>query len=422
MSRPREESTHSIKHIFFHATALIVGTGAVVVCAYVALPALFSVSYANPPFAATSTTPVFAAESQVLHLERPTALKAIYMSQCVVGTPSFRDSLVALIDSTELNAVVVDIRDYTGKIAFPSDNPALADAVSDACGAHDMKAFIEMLHKKNIFVIGRITTFQNPFWSEKHPEHAVQKVGGGVWHDHKGLAFVDVGAKPYWENVVALGKESYAIGFDELNFDYIRFPSDGKMAEADYTWSVGKSKAQALEEFYRYLSEHLRPTGAVLSADLFGYVTVHQDDLGIGQILERALPYFDYIYPMVYPSHYNKGFMGLQDVNSDVYKVVYASMAGAVAREAATTTTLVSLAYTPLASTSPQLYEKPSYRGKVVPWLQDFDYPVEYTPEMVRAQIQATYDSGVDSWIFWDAGNKYSSLRKILTPTAALVE
>jgi hypothetical protein len=353
---------------------------------------------------------------EVAHVARPDVMKAIYMSQCVVGTPSFRDSLVNLIDETELNSVVIDIRDYTGKIAFPTSNPVLAGMVSDECGARDMKSFLERLHEKGIYVIGRITTFQNPYYTAQHPEEAVQSKKGGVWKDRKGLAFVDVGSRPYWETVVELGKESHAIGFDELNFDYIRYPSDGVMADALYTHSLGKDKAEALEEFYVYLAEALRPTGAVLSVDLFGYVTVHEDDLGIGQILERALPYFDYIYPMTYPSHYNNGFAGLKDVNSDVYKVIYHSLAPAVAREQATTTRLASFAFSPIASTSPQLYAKPVYRDKVVPWLQDFDYPVEYTPAMVQAQIQAAKDAGIDSYLFWDAGNKYSSLRQILAP------
>lgn len=338
------------------------------------------------------------------------------MSQCVSGTPSFRAELVDLVEKTELNAVVIDIKDFSGKISFPTNNPVLAESVSDACGARDMKEFVEMLHKKGIYVIGRITVFQDPYYSSLHPELAVQrKDGGGVWKDHKGLSFIDVGARPFWDYMVELGKEAYALGFDELNFDYIRFPSDGNMENTYYSWSVGKSKAVALEEFYAYLTERLHPIGAVLSADLFGYVTVHQDDLGIGQVLERALPYFDYIYPMVYPSHYNNGFAGLADVNSDPYTVVYTSMAQAVKREVATTTPQESLAFTPIASTTPPLYEKPSYRGKVVPWLQSFDYPVDYTPAMVEAQIKAAADAGVRSYLFWDAANKYHSLREVLS-------
>lgn len=389
-----------------------------------------------------------AAGPAAAHLPTPDPVKAIYMTQCAVGTPSLRDSLVKLIDTTELNAVVIDIRDYTGKISFPTDNPLLKDYVSDECGAKDMRDFIKMLHDKHIYVIGRITTFQNPAYANAHPEQAVQKVGGGVWHDYKGLAFVDVGAKPYWESVVALGEASYDIGFDELNFDYLRFPSDGPMKEADYSWSKGKSKAQILEEFYQYLHDGLKPmdstnsanswragspqAGPVLSADLFGYVTVHTDDLGIGQVLERAFAYFDYIDPMVYPSHYNSGFAGLKNVNSDPYKVVKVSLEEAVARALATTTSVYAMGETPImktvivpasatsATTTKQvesgLYTKRAFPASIIrPWLQAFDYPVTYTPAMVEDQIKATNDSGLQSYLMWDASNKYRSLRSVLT-------
>ena len=412
-------SPHSIKKLASLAGAAVLGGTALAGFSYFVLPPLLSVSYSASVSSATSTDSTGSpqARSLVAHVPTPTPLKAIYMSQCVVGTPSFRESLVTFVEETELNAIVIDIKDFSGGIAFQTDNPILKESVSDECGAWDMKEFIERLHEKEIYVIGRITVFQDPHYTKAHPEQAVQKKNGGVWKDRKGLAFVDVGAKPFWDYMIEIGKESYALGFDELNFDYIRFASDGNMAEADYTWSVGKSKAQALEEFYKYLTENLRPIGAVLSADLFGYVTVHQDDLGIGQILERGLPYFDYIYPMVYPSHYNDGFAGLADINSDPYKVVYASLVGAILREEATTTKQASFAYTPIASTTPQLYEKPAYQGKVVPWLQSFDYPVDYTPEMVRAQIKATQDAGIDSYLFWDAANKYTSLRSVLSAT-----
>ncbi|MEK7068651.1 MAG: putative glycoside hydrolase, partial [Patescibacteria group bacterium] len=334
--------------------ALFVCAAAAAAAAYFFLPGFFAVSYVGPAAPVALEEPVPEAQ-QSAHMARPEPLKGIYMSQCVSGTPSFRESLVELVDTTELNAIVIDIRDYTGKISFTTDNPALADMVSDACGARDMRTFIERLHGKGIYVVGRVTIFQNPYWSKLHPEDAVQNINGGVWHDRKGLAFVDVGATPYWDSVVELAKESYAIGFDEINFDYIRYPSDGPMAEANYTWSEGKSKQTKLEEFYKYVADnltdirsaHAGQPGMVLSADLFGYVTVHHDDLGIGQVLERALPYFDYVYPMVYPSHYNKGFAGLADPNSDVYAVVYESLVGAAARERATTTKHASLAYCP---------------------------------------------------------------------------
>ncbi|OGG51120.1 hypothetical protein A2763_02145 [Candidatus Kaiserbacteria bacterium RIFCSPHIGHO2_01_FULL_54_36] len=371
----------------------------------------------------STSTPEAPQKPIVTHLPTPEPLKAIYMSQCVVGTESFRDSLVKFVEDTELNAIVIDIKDFSGGIAFPTENPILKPFVSADCGARDMRDFVASLHEMGIYAIARITVFQDPMYAKAHPELAVQKVGGGVWKNYGGLAFIDVGAKPFWDYIVELSKESYELGFDELNYDYIRYPSDGPMRQAVYSLSAGKSKEVALEEFFRYLHEKLEPirstssgqVGVVTSADLFGYVTVHTDDLGIGQILERALPYFDFLAPMVYPSHYNAGFAGLKDVNSDPYKIVYASMHQAVARVLSTTTLNRSFDAIPIASTSPQLYEKKSYPASAMrPWLQSFDYPVPYTAAMVAAQIKANEDAGLDSYMFWDAANKYRSLRAVL--------
>lgn len=368
----------------------------------------------------------------VAHIPTPSSVRAIYMSQCAAGTPSFRADLMHLIDTSDLNAIVIDIRDYTGEIAFPTDNPMLKEYVSDACGAKDMKAFVQQLHDKHIYVIGRITTFQNPAYTKVHPEQAVQKVGGGVWKDYKGLSFVDVGAKPYWDTVVELGRESYALGFDELNFDYIRFPSDGPMSQAVYSYDAGKSKAEALEGFFKYLHDNLEPTLSsatamdgqwvpVMSADLFGMAATNYDDLGVGQVLERTMPYFDFVDPMVYPSHYPTGFDGYKNVNEHPYDIVDFSLTRAVARAEATTTEIASLAYTRIGTSAPALYAKPSYpASKIRPWLQSFDYPVTYTPAMVQAQIQADTDAGLSSYLFWDPANKYRSLKAVLASYATV--
>src|SRR3989338_4517754 len=188
---------------------------------------------------ATTTGPVLPEKPKVTHLATPTTVRAIYMTKCVVGTPSIRTDLVKLIDDTELNAVVIDIKDYTGKISFTPEDPSLKASVSSACGARDMKDFIAKLHEKNIYVIGRITTFQDPYYTALHPELAVKRLSAkeSNWKDHKGLSFIDVSAKPFWDYIVKIAKASYEIGFDELNFDYIRFPSDGNMKDTFYTWN-----------------------------------------------------------------------------------------------------------------------------------------------------------------------------------------
>ena len=384
---------------------------------------IVSIAFAEPVQLPQTSTQAHVVKVVPKHIQTPPVVKAIYMSQCVVATSTMRDTLVSFIDHSDLNAVVIDIQDFTGTISYPAKNPLLHGAVSKTCAASDMAEFIATLHAKGIYVIGRITTFQNPHYGELHPEQAIQKLGGGVWHDYRGLAFVDVGAREYWGYVTVLAQESYDLGFDELNFDYERFPSDGPRQDAVYSYEVGKNKAEALEEFFAYLSAILRPRGMdvpdknapVLSADLFGMTTTNYDDLGIGQVLERALPYFDYIDPMVYPSHYPPGYRGFMHVDEHAYEIVKTAMDVAGQRAEAATTTVAALAHTRLATSSLQLYAKTAYpRSKIRPWLQSFDYPVHYTPAMVAAQIQATEDANIPSWIFWDASNKYLSLRQVL--------
>ncbi len=394
------------------------------------LPLAFATTYTDIAAAVELINPTASstpAKPAVPHQPTPSAVKGIYMTQCAVGTPSFRTSLVSLLDHTELNTIIIDIKDYTGYLAFPTEHPLLKDAVSTKCGADDMKEFIKTLHDKGVYVIGRITVFQDPRYTKLYPQESVQSISrpGEPWKDNKGLSFVSVASHQYWDFVVALSKESYDIGFDELNYDYIRWPSDGPMKDVKYP---GTNRAEEVEKFWKHLYEQVHPIGVVMSADLFGYVTVLTDDLGIGQVLERALPYFDYIMPMVYPSHYNNGFAGIKNVNSDPYKVVHVSMVEAVRRTLAATTTVPALTHTPImetvtipahdgvATTTEQrfsgLYSKQSYpASKMRPWLQDFNYPVPYTPEMVAAQIKATTDAGLNSYLFWDPANRYNSLR-----------
>jgi hypothetical protein len=370
---------------------------------------------------------------QPIYLSTPEPLRAIYMTQCVVGTPSFREELVRLIEETELNAVVIDIKDYSGRIGFLTDNPALKESVSLTCRAHDMRDFIVRLHEKGIYVIARITVFQDPYYSKVHPELAIKKASATttVWTDYKGLSFIDVGAVAFWDYIVELSKEARRLGFDELNFDYIRFPSDGNMKDIYYPYTKNRPRQVVLEEFFAYLSNKLKDSGAqaggvspVLSADLFGMTTTNTDDLNIGQVLERTFPYFDFISPMVYPSHYPPHFNGWANPNAVPYDIVRFSLDSAVRRARATTTTVETQTGKPMykeelsfdengATTTQRvftgLYTKESYPASIIrPWLQDFDYGGNYDVAEVRAQIQATYDAGLDSWMIWSPSNIYT--------------
>ncbi len=349
-----------------------------------------------------------------LHVAIPSAVKTVYMSQCAASSNSFREEFISLLEETEINSIIIDVKDFSGTVSFPRGKD-VEDLGGTGCKVPDMKEFLEDLHKRGIYLIGRITVFQDPLYTAVHPELAVQSIKTGTsWKDYKGLSFVDVGAKPFWDYIVDLSRESHQIGFDELNFDYVRFPSDGPMSDVLFNHSDYSQRPLELEKFFRYLKEKVKVADSaghspILSADLFGMTTTNHDDLTIGQVQERATPYFDFIAPMTYPSHYPAGFNGYSNPNNNVYGVIKYSVDRAIERLTATTTRINSLSYERIGTSTPAVYAKPSRDPNVLrPWLQDFDYGGDYGPVEVRAQIQAAYDAGLNSWMLWAPSNHYT--------------
>ena len=425
-----------VRAVGISAVALL-GTGMLVVHG----PTLLSVSYENSESqkitesnTQTSTaTPQDAVEDtrqKVAHQALPEAVKALYMSACVAGTPSFRTDLVSLIEQTELNSVVIDIKDYSGNISFPPQGETWRPAwLASKCGTKDMSEFISSMHEKDIFVIGRITVFQDPFLATRRPDLAVLKGDGSVWKDHKGLSFIDVAADEYWDDIIELSVEAYNIGFDELNYDYVRYPSDGNMRDIVFPHTQKgqwpHSKPDNLEAFFSYLHQAMQDearfsqmkhtaTGReknipYISADLFGMTTSNYDDLSVGQVQERAVPYFDFIAPMVYPSHYPNGWNNYSNPNHYPYEVIHTAMSDGVRRLQATTTPVAGFTHERIGTTTPAVYQKAtSTADKFRTWIQDFDYGGDYGPAEVRAQIKASYDAGVESWMLWAPSNRYT--------------
>jgi hypothetical protein len=322
------------------------------------------------------------------HITTPTPVKALYLTSWAAGTHSFRTHIIDIADKTEINAVVIDVKDYTGKISYKVDTPELVKINSSENRIPDIVAFIDTLHKKGIYVIARIAVFQDPYYIKVRPDLAVKTNTDKTkaWKDRKGISWLDAGSEDVWKYVQMIAEESYKKGFDEINFDYIRFPSDGNMKDIYYPMSEGKKKSEVMNSFFVYIGKALRDQGIPTSADLFGMTTTNKDDLNIGQLLEDALANFDFVAPMVYPSHYPPTWNGFKNPADHPYDVVNISMKKAVARAEA----------------------MPVTRLKLRPWLQDFDLGAKYTKEMVRAQMTATYDVGLDSWMLWDAANKYT--------------
>ena len=326
----------------------------------------------------------------VLHLKTPNPVRGIYMTSWVAGTTAWREELVGFVKKTEINSIVIDVKDYSGRVAFETEEEKINEAGSEEIRINDLPGIISRMHQDGIYVIARITVFQDPFYAKRHPELAVQQKNGALWEDRKGLSYIDPGAKEFWDYIVAISRASERAGFDELNYDYIRFPSDGNISDIVFPHSQNRAKPDVLDDFFSYLKANLK-TGenalsVPLSADVFGMTMTNMDDLGIGQVLERVDKHFDYTAPMVYPSHYPPTFLGFKNPALYPYEIVLHAMKSGTARLTA-------------ATSSP---------SRIRPWLQDFDLGAQYDASMVRLQKKAVYDAGLDSWMIWDPANKYT--------------
>lgn len=339
----------------------------------------------------------------------PSQIKAIYVTNWSAGSEKRLKYLIKLIKDTELNAAVIDVKDYSGYISYNTslELPKKYNAVE--LRTPRLNTLIKRLHDENIYVIARITVFQDPRLALARPDLALMSSSTGqIWKDHKGLSWMDPASKEVWDYNIAVAKELLSRGADELNFDYVRFASDGNLKDIKHPfWDEKKLKTHVIRDFFKYLREQL--PNAKLSADLFGLVTINKDGLGIGQHLEYALPYFDAIAPMVYPSHYFKGFIGLEKPAEYPYEVVRYSLAVAAKRIYQYKLNL----YRELATTTPiSNFKFPI--SKLRPFLQDFNLGADYDAAKVRSQIQAVYEIAssspdlFDGWMLWNASNVYT--------------
>lgn len=260
---------------------------------------------------------------------------------------------------------------------------------------YDPDVVLKQMKDNNIHVIGRLVCFKDPVLSSKRPELAIKNASGGVWKDNRGLTWLDPYNKNSWPIIVEIAREAANKGFDEIQFDYIRFANDGNR-RAMYFGNQEKKRHEIINEFLAYAKREL--PDVILSADVFGIICESPGDTEqIGQYLELIGMDIDYISPMVYPSHYAKGQVvnKVRFVKPDLepYGVVYNS----------------------LVKGRERLSKVEGYKARVRPYLQDFtaswlgtgNYQ-RYGPEQVRQQIQAVYDAGYDEWILWNANNRYS--------------
>ncbi len=266
----------------------------------------------------------------------PREIKALYATSWTAGSAKQIDYLLKIIKKNNLNAIVIDVKDFSGHLALKANLKETLTIGAEQNRIADFQGLVNKLHDQGIYVITRIAVFQDSLLAHARPQLAVKsKKTGGIWLDRKGLSWVDPASKEVWKYNSQIAKKIASYGVDELNFDYIRFPSDGDLSDMSFPeWDAKTPKKEIIKNFFAFLSDEMRSNGSdiKISADLFGLTAVNYDDLGIGQILEYAAPHFDYICPMVYPSHYASGFLNFKNPADHPYEVIHYSMQSAKKR------------------------------------------------------------------------------------------
>lgn len=336
----------------------------------------------------------------------PDIIKAVYLTSWSAGRESKINYVINLAKTTEINAVVIDIKDFSGYVAYDTKAPEAVLYNAKQIRIPDIDYLIQRLHREKIYVIARIVVFQDPVLARARPDLAIYQKYGlssflpllaafSFWLDNLKLAWVDPSSKEVWDYNIAIARDAAERGFDELNFDYIRFPSDGNLKAMGFPlWKGEVPRSQVIREFFKELRRQL--PDVKISVDLFGLTTINYDDLGVGQIIEDAYESFDYVCPMVYPSHYARGFLGYQNPADYPYAVVKYSLEKAKQR---------LVVYRQSFET-----DEKKINAQLRPWLQDFDLRAFYNAQMVGAQIEAAYDAlGEDfkGFMIWNPLNIY---------------
>lgn len=312
-------------------------------------------------------------------------VKSVYLTAYSANSPAKMAQIINLLDTTELNAVVIDIKDYTGYVLYDSQVSLVKKLGTKKVLIKDVPGLIKKLHEHNIYVIGRQTVFQDPILAQKKPDWAVLSSNGGLWRDFKGLSWVDATKKEVWQYNIAIAKEAVALGFDEMNFDYVRFPSDGSIKTMRFSDLKG-SKHETMAEFYKTLGQELADEPAWLSLDLFGMTmeAKGENDMNIGQRIVDAVDNVDYIAPMMYPSHYPPGhlkFANPADHPGEIFE--YGLKLG-----------------TPLFE---------GKRAKLRPWIQAFNLGATYGADKIRIQIDKIEKYTDAGFMMWNASNRYTA-------------
>ena len=311
----------------------------------------------------------------------PDEIRGVHMT---IGLASIAGKLDEIVSYRRdgLNAIELDVKDENGAIGFVSPAVPLAHEVgAQSSRYYNARKAVRKIHDAGLYLIGRVVVFQDPTLVAARPDLAIQTPNGEVWETDAGAAWANPYDQRVWEYVVDVAVAAAKAGFDEIMFDYVRFPTDGSAPEV-YPGRRSEPRWQTIASFVEYATERLEPFGVQVSAALFGLAATR--DLGIGQRPSLLGKYLDAIYPMVYPSHYGSGEYNIEDPDSQPGRTVSFSLLDFRQRLAARKT-------------------------RIVPWLQDFSLGRTYTLADVKQQIEAARRARTSGFLLWNAGGIYTT-------------
>lgn len=364
-------------------------------------------------------------------------VKGIYVTGAMAGTSNM-DNLIDLVDRTELNTMVIDVKNDEGRVVYDMDSAFVREIGAVKEYVSDMPGLIRKCKEHGIYLIARIVAFKDPFLAENRQDLALTDKNGNIFRDKSGLAWVNPYKREVWDYLLEIARQAASVGFDEIQFDYIRFSTDAGMSKVDFGEdALEQDKEDVITEFTIYAAQELHDMGVPLSADVYGVIIDSKLDASIvGQNYYEMAKHLDYISPMVYPSHYGPGNLGLAVPDAQPYETIFRSMKtsrkvlAGMGREAedmqvsgndisgnsisGNSISENSASGNSMDAADPKdLVPNQEIRADVRPWLQDFTATwvkghIRYGPEEIRAQIQAVYDAGYEEWILWNASNRYT--------------
>ena len=322
-------------------------------------------------------------------------VKGVYLTVYSASYEKKLNALIKLAKETEINTFVIDVKDDGGQLLWKMDDSILKynKKAFSKTYIKDINAFMKRLKDNNIYTIARIVSFKDPSYAKQNPDKAIiEKKSGKPFTNKDGVIWVSPHDKNLWEYNIKIAKEAAKVGFNEIQFDYVRFPASngGKLDKfLDYRNPNNDSKPVTIQKYLKYAWKELTPLHVYINADIYGQIGTFKDDMGLGQYWEALSGYTHYLSPMMYPSHYRKGAYGVPIPDAEPYKIIYKTTIDSINRN-----------------------ENINNPAMIRPWLQDFTARwikghITYTDKEIREQIRALNDLGIHQYLLWSASNRY---------------